>query len=61
MNQCSHCGSAEKKSGNLMLMEVPAEPLRTAIKDWPLYLFCDLEELRNWLQDAEQVIKSQQT
>ena len=52
---CEQCGSIEKRPGNLILMEVPDEPLRTQIKDWPLYKFCSLEELREWLENVEQL------
>ena len=56
--QCDQC---EKKlaaltPGMLILMEVPGNPKRTHVSDYPVYHFCNLEEQKAWLEGAEQVI-----
>ncbi|MDP2659428.1 MAG: hypothetical protein Q8R28_01685 [Dehalococcoidia bacterium] len=56
--QCDQCGkSLVLSSGVLILMEMASNPLRTPLDQYPLYHFCDLDELTAWVQDVEQVIK----
>ena len=43
-------------AGTLILMEVPAKPMRTPLNFWPVYHFVGLEELKQWREDMEQVI-----
>ena len=56
--QCDQCKDSFVTliPGMLMLMEVPGKPKIIPIASWPTYHFCNLEELREWVEDREQII-----
>lgn len=60
--QCDQCGPGSIipvpfLAGVIILQEIPDQPMRTAYSAWPQYHFHNLDELKAWLPDTEQIIK----